>query len=72
MREVCPKDVTAMVQRDSKRQLLEQWVEADSSRDCLKPVPLIEPLQRWFRGKPWNIGTATAAQAVTSGLWTQE
>ena len=72
VREFCPADVKAMAIRDCQRVQWEHWVEAAPERAELRPWPLLEPVQRWFRRhKRWDAGVATAAQAVTGGLWTQ-
>jgi hypothetical protein len=71
MRTTCPRDVTAMALMDSKRVALEAWVAGDPARAELHPVPLLEPLVRWFRARRGMGNAAAAAQAVTGGHWTQ-
>ena len=71
VRIVCPRDVEAMARKDCEAVTWATWVQAKVARAPLAPAPLLEPVQRWFRGKKWGPGPAAAAQAVTAGLWTQ-
>jgi hypothetical protein len=71
VRAVCPQDVKAMAMRDAENVAWAEWTQTDDKRS-LGPAPLIEPVQRWAKKHRVGPGPATAAQAFTVGMWTQD